>query len=186
MGWESFPRHAGSGGNGVRQNHTRRGRRPHPSALPHPIAIHTPHFDCKKGKIYSTQYLSSHCNCNLFFLCFFHIIFPKQEKFMKFHSIVLTRKINKNKIELFFLRRQRWRHHKAFLNPFIWIWRYAFDKLYELTLGGCGILERNGERVIDFIESSKPVTTYFIFMQFSKLPLPFFYPLIPFLISYSS
>ena len=41
MGWESFPRHAGQGRDGARQNHAGRGRRSHPSAPPHPIAIPT-------------------------------------------------------------------------------------------------------------------------------------------------
>ena len=39
MGWESFSRHAGWGGDGTRQYHTGRERRPHPSTTPHPIAI---------------------------------------------------------------------------------------------------------------------------------------------------
>ena len=39
MGLESFPRHAGRGGDEARQNHPGRGRRPHPSAPPCPIAI---------------------------------------------------------------------------------------------------------------------------------------------------
>ena len=39
MGLESFPCHVGRGGDGTRQNHAGRGRRPHPSAPPRPIAI---------------------------------------------------------------------------------------------------------------------------------------------------
>ena len=39
MEWESFPRHAGWGGDGVRQNHMGRRWRSHPSALPCPIVI---------------------------------------------------------------------------------------------------------------------------------------------------
>ena len=41
MGCESFPRHVGRDGNGARQNHVGRGRRPHPSAPLRPIAIPT-------------------------------------------------------------------------------------------------------------------------------------------------
>ena len=39
MGLEIFSRHAGQGRDGTSQNHARQGRRPHPSALPRPIAI---------------------------------------------------------------------------------------------------------------------------------------------------
>ena len=39
MGWESFPHHAGRGGDEARQNHAGWGRRPHPLALPCPAPL---------------------------------------------------------------------------------------------------------------------------------------------------
>ena len=39
MGCESFRRHAERGGDGVKQNHAGRRRKPHPSTLPRPITI---------------------------------------------------------------------------------------------------------------------------------------------------
>ena len=39
MGLEIFPRHAERDRDGISQNHAGQGRRPHPSALPRPIAI---------------------------------------------------------------------------------------------------------------------------------------------------
>ena len=39
MEWELFPRYAGRGGDGARQNHAGRGRRPHPSAQPRPAPL---------------------------------------------------------------------------------------------------------------------------------------------------
>ena len=51
MGWEIFPRHARQDGNGVKQNHAGQRWRPHPSALPHPIAIPTLHPYCYNYRI---------------------------------------------------------------------------------------------------------------------------------------
>ena len=50
MGWEIFLSYAKQGEDGARQNHAGWGQRPHPLALPRPIAIPTYEYLLELGK----------------------------------------------------------------------------------------------------------------------------------------
>ena len=73
-GWEwdkkKFPHHARRGKNGVRQNHARRGRKPHPSDPPCCVAIPFSPQDLSGSRALQLQFVAFECRLDQWQSCF--------------------------------------------------------------------------------------------------------------------